>query len=278
MNIALVSRVGALQHAELSRVAAAIDRQVREHLMSVWEVEGTVRAFGSHEDVPDDHVLCTVIPPNPHDGIAGVHKTENGEPFANVEYGSSWSLTASHEILEMIVDPTCDLVMDGIAPVVGGGEVEFLAEICDPVQTRGYLCNNELVSDFVTPEYYATKKKAGRRATFGAPDMGVRTLAPEGSLAWKAASGDWFQMVASKTGKLSVRSVIPEDTTVGLRAAIDRVSEGPRLSLLGEAHSSIKALLRKAASLRKLSGKSVLSRFRELHSLLDPKPVKKKKK
>jgi hypothetical protein len=38
-------------------------------------------------------------------GAAGYHQDSYGQPYPLVEYSASWSLTASHEVVEMFVDP-----------------------------------------------------------------------------------------------------------------------------------------------------------------------------
>ena len=67
-----------------------------------------------------------------------------------------WSLTASHECLEMLTNPLGDRVIVGPSPAAPDHQVELLVEICDPVQAPafGYRIGNVLVSDFVTPSYF----------------------------------------------------------------------------------------------------------------------------
>jgi len=59
-------------------------------------------------------------------GAAGVHLDRNGQPFALVEYGQGWwSLTASHETLEMLADPWGNRLIAGNSPKPDQGRVEF---------------------------------------------------------------------------------------------------------------------------------------------------------
>jgi hypothetical protein len=56
-------------------------------------------------------------------GAAGYHQDSYGQPYALVEYSASWSLTASHEVVEMLVDPWGRRVVAGreeVSRTLGG--------------------------------------------------------------------------------------------------------------------------------------------------------------
>ena len=38
-------------------------------------------------------------------GLVGIHLDDNGQPYALVRRTPSWTLAASHEVLEMLADP-----------------------------------------------------------------------------------------------------------------------------------------------------------------------------
>jgi hypothetical protein len=57
--------------------------------------------------------------------------------------GLAWSWAASHELLEMLQEPTTNVRSDG-----------FQREVCDPVENIGSYDDGDLVSDFVTPAYF----------------------------------------------------------------------------------------------------------------------------
>jgi hypothetical protein len=64
-----------------------------------------------------------------------------------------WSVTASHECQEMLADPFGNRLVSGPSLAPDQGNVEYLVEVCDPVEDLGfaYLINGVLVSDFYTP-------------------------------------------------------------------------------------------------------------------------------
>jgi hypothetical protein len=68
-------------------------------------------------------------------GAAGIHEDKNGQPFALVTASSNldeWSSTASHEALEMLIDPFGNRLVAGDSPKSDQGRVSFLVEVCDP--------------------------------------------------------------------------------------------------------------------------------------------------
>ena len=79
---------------------------VSRDLGPIWDIEATVDAFDNLEDVPLGY-WQVIIKENIGFDAGGIHlNTDNGQPFALVEYSEDWPLTTSHETLEMLVDPS----------------------------------------------------------------------------------------------------------------------------------------------------------------------------
>ena len=79
-----------------------------------------------------------------------------------------WSVTLSHEVLEMIADPTVNIFAPGPSPdpADGGKWVLFTYEVGDPVERFCYEIDGVLVSDFVTPWYFSEGEGRGTRNDF----------------------------------------------------------------------------------------------------------------
>lgn len=104
INLALVSEVESHdpsgRRSRRHRSVASGDAR----LCPVWRMEGaTVDALPTLEDVPVGYWPLLVVADVK--GAAGVLSTRDGQPFALIEMSDSWSLTASHEMLEMLADP-----------------------------------------------------------------------------------------------------------------------------------------------------------------------------
>jgi hypothetical protein len=89
--------------------------------------------------------------PNTPDGIP------YGKVFINTtrHYGEKWTITASHELLEMLVNPYA--VTASYVPFDDHTGIFYSLEICDPVAPDlcGYEVNGVDVSDFVFPEWFS---------------------------------------------------------------------------------------------------------------------------
>ena len=76
-----------------------------------------------------------------------------GKVFAktDLQYNSSWTVTASHELLEMLGDPEINLGVF-VQPNAQTGRL-YAYENCDACESDnyGYQIGNILVSDFVFP-------------------------------------------------------------------------------------------------------------------------------
>src|SRR5262245_35757757 len=130
-HVALVADGADIPYSELSQVAAALQKQVARDFGPAWEIEATVDAFPSLEDVPTDYCKATVVA-DIGSSAYGFHHTEDRHPYALIQWRTIWSISASHEILEMLADPSGDRIIAGQSPEEQQGRVNFLVEVCDP--------------------------------------------------------------------------------------------------------------------------------------------------
>ena len=76
------------------------------------------------------------------DRLSGLHLNAfTRQPFALVEASDTWSVTLSHEALEMITDPYGNRLIAAAHPMDRGQRVKYLLEVCDPCQTVWYPVN-----------------------------------------------------------------------------------------------------------------------------------------
>ena len=233
-ELALVAETAHITHSQLTRVAAALQKQAVRDFGPIWEINATVDAFATLDDVPLGYWPIIVKDDIDQPGASGVHMDQNGQPFALVQYGEAWSLTASHEAMEMLADPFGNRLLAGDSPNPAQGRVEFLVEVADPTEDAqfGYTVNNVLVSDFLTPHFYDPVIAPGVRYTFGGHLDGPRRIAQGGYLSWHDPDGDhWFQQIWFDA-EPEFRDLGKLTTRVGsLREAIDaRTGSLPQLT------------------------------------------------
>ncbi|HEU0316450.1 MAG TPA: hypothetical protein VFR49_03915, partial [Solirubrobacteraceae bacterium] len=152
--IAIVSDVPELTLAEMEPVVVALQTQIDRDFGPEWGVAARVIAVEPGRQPPAEAWTVTVTR-HVEGQQSGFHLDHDGLPYATIEYAADWSLGASHELLEMLVDPLGERVVSGPAPT-DGTEVHFLVEVCDPCQeaNHAYAIDGVSVSDFLTRAYY----------------------------------------------------------------------------------------------------------------------------
>jgi hypothetical protein len=231
-NLALVSEVDGHDPSDVSRVAAALQRQAARDFAPIWDVSSTVDAFPVLEDVPVGYWPMIVRDDIGYEGAAGIHLDKDGQPFALITYGDSWSLTASHEMLEMLGDPFGNRLIPGHSPMSDQGRVEFLVEVCDPSEAAefGYTVNDILVSDFYTPRYFQPVEASSVRYSFTDAITRPREVLRGGYLSWHDPVSDhWWQQRWFDAEPEFVDLGVFEASVQSLRAEIDKRTPHPVL-------------------------------------------------
>jgi hypothetical protein len=156
IHIALTTLSNQVDAAELSQVAAALQTQATRDFGPLWTVDATVDAF-AFSDIPAGYWPIIVQDTIDQPGALGYHQTRaDGTPYALVLYGPTWSLTASHECLEILADPFASQKHSGQSLIPAQGRVDYLVEVCDPCEDPAfaYAVNGVTVSDFYTPNFF----------------------------------------------------------------------------------------------------------------------------
>jgi hypothetical protein len=227
--LALVSETSRVSSSQLARVAAALNKQATRDITQLWGVQASVDAFSDLEDVPLGYWPMIVRDDIGFPGAAGIHLDEDGQPFALIQHSNSWSLTASHEAVEMMVDPLGDRLIAGPSLKEDQGRVEYLVEVADPSEAAefGYTINGILMSDFYGPQFFDPVAAQGVRYSFTGAITEPRQVLRGGYISWhEPISGHWWQLVHFGAGPQfrdlgrldlagqSIRSVIDAQTVV----------------------------------------------------------------
>lgn len=145
-RIAIVEHGHRVSRDVLARDARILTYQVNDQLRHFWPGP-RVDIEPVHGHVPASRPLIDLSGSRSPAGTGGYHTTgARGRLLAVIylqRWGSHWTVGASHELLEMLVDPI--------------GETEsssYLEEVCDPVQFVWYWLHGAWVSDFVTPSWF----------------------------------------------------------------------------------------------------------------------------
>jgi len=227
-HIALTSLTSQVSPDELAQVAAALQKQITRDFAPFWNVVATVDAF-TFDEVPAGYWPIIVQDTIDQPGALGYHQThDDGTPYSLVLYGPSWSLTASHECLEMLADPFGSLKRAGQSLRPEQGRVDFLVEVCDPCEDVqfAYPVNGVMVSDFYTPAFFdPVAAPQGRYSYSGAITRPFQVL-PGGYLSWFAGDGMIYQARADASGTLRIDGPTSPEARDGrpLREFIDSLT------------------------------------------------------
>jgi hypothetical protein len=165
MLIAILNQSTVVADADAATMTEAIATQVQFDVAPIWDrAPAAVVFYTDPAAVPAAaHGIAIVdtIQDQPQ-GVLGFHTEDRtaqtwGVVAAKPELDNGgqvtigdWSVssTLSHEVLEMFVDPNCNLWAND-----GKGSVYSL-EVCDPVEAPTYTVSGVSVSNFVTPSWF----------------------------------------------------------------------------------------------------------------------------
>ena len=202
-RVALVDQSGKIPFEQLAHAAAAMGLQVQRDLGPIWNIQATVSALASPNAIPAGVwpvFIVAELPPTE----GGFHMTQHNQPYAKVAVGPGWTIAASHEVLEMLVDPSGSRLVASTAIEVSGknirdanGKFEYLVEICDPSEADpfSYTIDDVQVSDFYTPHFYDPVASAGVRYSFTGKVTKPRQVLSGGYLSWLDSAKNVMQQL-----------------------------------------------------------------------------------
>ncbi len=207
IQVGLVDKTGKLDPHLVQETAASLNVQVMRDLSKYWPaVQATVRYLTDPTHIPVGVwpvFLVASLPP----GEGGVHLDKKNQPYSLVigtPGSEDWTIDASHETLEMLVDPWGNKTQSSRAiKIVGNdvqdapGEFDYLVEACDPCEANkyAYSINGIMVSDFITPNFYDPVAAASVRYSFGGNLERPRQLLPGGYISFTNPQIDEWQQI-----------------------------------------------------------------------------------
>jgi len=164
---------------EVQNAVRSVNRQVLEDFAPVWgvayvcslqssEFTGQPDEAIANEPVTADAAIY-IVDQSHLEGAAGYHFINGREvPYGFVfTEANQWTVTLSHEVLELIVDPLANAFVPGPDPRPGqNGTVLHTYEVCDAVERTIYFIDGVAVSNFVTPKYFLEGNAPGTRNDF----------------------------------------------------------------------------------------------------------------
>lgn len=155
IEIAVLNQSTVVSDAEAAPVIAACALQATRDFAPAYGLDPfTVTFYDATKlaQVPADAWQLVLLDTTDQAGDLGYHElTPAGQPLAKIfcrddmDDGVQWSVTVSHELMEMLADPQC---------VKLGADGQTAYEVADPVENNIYQINGVAVSDFVLPSWF----------------------------------------------------------------------------------------------------------------------------
>jgi len=183
---------GEIADEDVQSTIRVLNYQIEEDFEPYWSLGARLRLEGRSTKAPTknnladmrgDAVLYLWDGSNVDDAL-GYHDANNrGIPYGFVftklskALGENWTVTFSHEALELIGDPEANLLVQGPHPDDPKKTVFHWYEMCDAVQADTYTIDGIEVSNFVLPLYFTGGDELGSRNDFlGRADKKGKTL------------------------------------------------------------------------------------------------------
>jgi hypothetical protein len=220
IQVGLVDTTGKLDTQLVAATATALNVQVIRDLPQYWNVSATVQLLQNDRRIPTGIwpvFLVAKLPP----GEGGVHLDKNNQPYALVigtTDSEDWTIDASHETIEMLVDPAGNRMQtsqaikiegDGVAD--NAGQFSYLVEACDPCEGNQYAygIHGVAVSDFITPHFYDPVATRGTRYSFAGHVERPRQVLPGGYISFLNPQNDHMEQILFLGSKPTLNDLGP---------------------------------------------------------------------
>jgi hypothetical protein len=168
IKIAVINASTTLSDADVRAVVPALQAQVRRDFAPAWGVDADLAFVPKGGTAAPGAWWLVVLDTSDAPGALGYHDlTPEGLPLGKVfaetdrKLGLRWTVTASHELLEMLVDPNVNLTVFIETGSTTG--TLYAYEVCDACEADefGYSIEGVMVSDFVYPAWFESFRKKG---------------------------------------------------------------------------------------------------------------------
>jgi hypothetical protein len=256
-HVAIVSLTSEVSLKSLLAVSAAVQKQVTRDFTPIWGLPATVDAFDDLDSVPSDYhpvvlfgdpqeLIGRVEAAIGPEGVAeliddfergtlgGVHLNAfTRQPFALVAASDAWTVTLSHEILEMLADPYGNRLVAAARLGDEQQRVKYLVEICDPCQSRWYPVNGIPVTDFYTPRFFDPVGIDGVRYSFTGALRQPLDIVEGGYLTWvDPRDSALYQLRGGEAVPVLIANLSAlASSRAPLRTVVDNNPQTPRITL-----------------------------------------------
>ena len=192
MLISVINQTnGEISDPDLLTAIRAINQQIEYDFTPFWSMPATLRLEGTLVKesraaaaavVMRGDAVLYVSSSMGKDDPEGFHdRNFRGIPYGVVytrmseKAGDPWSVTFSHEALELIADPQANNYVRGPSPHDPLKKVFYWFEMCDPVSSQTYKIGDVALQNFLLPAYFEPPVPGARTNFLGGelPPFGI---------------------------------------------------------------------------------------------------------
>lgn len=198
LRFALVNHARDLTDTSLRGMIAALQVQITRDVYPVWGLNARLDRYEPGQPIPSSRWVLSFFDTADQADALGYHDvTPAGLPLGKVfvrtsiNAGAQVSVVASHELIEMLVDPWINVFIQDQDDT----SKYWIREACDAVEADedGYTVNGVRVSDFVTPAYFEPAMSLGGYDFRGLLTGPLPAMRSGGYLAY-VKNGRWGQI------------------------------------------------------------------------------------
>jgi hypothetical protein len=152
VRIACINKAKTPLGVPLSMLTAALQKCYDQYFLPVWGYR--VKLYNTKRAKPSDWQFIYFDDPD-EAGAEGYHDlTHNKQPLSKIFVKTSLednvpvSVTASHELFEMVIDPIANLWAEKT------NRSQYAYEMCDPVEEDTFMVDGIEMSNFVHPSWF----------------------------------------------------------------------------------------------------------------------------
>jgi hypothetical protein len=204
MIISIVNKSSILTDAQVAAIVPALRIQASD-FCGAWKISTPTVRFG---EIPTALPIYILDDSDQAQALGYHDVSTDWKPFARVfaktdqKYGLKWTVTLSHELLELIADPWCN-------SAVQISNSAFVAlEVCDPVESddQAQIINGVPLSNWVYPEWFDGTNKTGPFDRMGRLQKPLALTHGGYVSVWNTGKG-WSQVQAQTTPGVTSRGV-----------------------------------------------------------------------
>jgi hypothetical protein len=168
IQVAIINSSTVLTDDQVQAAVSPLQTQVHKDFAPAWGIDADLTFVPKGSAPPPNSWWLAILDNSDVAGALGYHDvTDQGLPLGKVfagtdlQDGLSWTVTASHELLEMLADPEINLTVF-VQPDSNSGTL-YSYEVCDACEADefGYDINGTTVSDFVYPAWFESSRQEG---------------------------------------------------------------------------------------------------------------------